>query len=243
MASGKKIAAGVTAVLVLAIGGQLLYLHHERNSYVAPAKADVSYKVQDDDLVHLKHTYPSEMKDAKALAGKPLWISAGGQLDYYPVSGSTVSWTKSAGILLGAQRIDVKDAILAVAPKKATFRIPGGNKQVELVFTLPGGTQRYAVPAGYEEGGRYTFFIDDVFFYEDPHELYKHWGAEKWAAIDRHEAIKGMNERQAMLALGQVESPSSTDYGNRVITFDNVGKPVRVVFEKDKATNISVMKP
>jgi hypothetical protein len=35
MNNGAKAAIGATAVLILAVGGQLLWLHHERNAPVA----------------------------------------------------------------------------------------------------------------------------------------------------------------------------------------------------------------
>ena len=47
-----------------------------------------------------------------------------------------------------------------------------------------------------------------------------------------------MNERQAMLSLGQVSSSGSTDYGNRTVVYDHQGHPVTMTFEKDKATGI-----
>ena len=47
-----------------------------------------------------------------------------------------------------------------------------------------------------------------------------------------------MNERQAMLSLGQVSNSQSTDYGNRSVVYDHQGHPVTVTFVKDKATAI-----
>jgi hypothetical protein len=133
----------------------------------------------------------------------------------------------------------VKDVFEQVAPKTATFRIPGGEKQVLLAFTLPQSsspTVEYAVPVGYKEGGSYTFSVDEIFFYDDPHELYKHWGPETWKAIDEHRVILGMNERQVQMALGQVSKSTSNDYGNRMVVFANLGKPFAVTFVKNHVT-------
>ena len=44
--------------------------------------------------------------------------------------GHAAQYGKSAGTLLGAEPIVVKDAVEQVAPKSATFRIPGGERQV-----------------------------------------------------------------------------------------------------------------
>jgi hypothetical protein len=160
-------------------------------------------------------------------------------MEFYPYAGHAAQYGKSAGTLFGAEPIVVKDAVEQVAPKAATFRIPGGDKQVLLVFTRPGSpdaAKEYAVPVGYRQAGQYTFYTDEIFFYDDPHELYKHWGPEIWKAVDTHQVILGMNERQVELSLGQVSQSTSTDYGNRMVIFANMGKPMAVTFVKNKVT-------
>jgi hypothetical protein len=152
------------------------------------------------------------------------------------VAGPAAKYAKSAGTLLGAEPIVVKDAFEQVAPKAATFRIPGGEKQVLLVFTKPGDTKAYAVPVGYRQDGQYTFYTDELFFYDDPHGLYKHWGPEIWKAVDTHQVILGMNERQVELSLGQVSKSTSKAYGDRMVVFANLGKPMAVTFVKNKVT-------
>jgi hypothetical protein len=230
-----KAAIGATVVLILAVGGEAFWLHHERNLPVV-VKAPERAVTPDDDLVFLKQKRPDSMKDAKELVGSTLWVSAGGQMEFYPYVGHAAQYGKSAGTLLGAEPIVVKDAVEQVAPKTATFRIPGGDKQVLLVFTKPNETKEYAVPVGYKQNGQYTFQTDEIFFYDDPHELYKHWGPEIWKAVDGHQVILGMNERQVELALGQVSQSTSNDYGNRMVVFANMGKPMAVTFVKNKVT-------
>jgi len=238
MTNGAKAAIGATEVLILAVGGQVAWLHHERNAPVA-VKAPEREAIAADDLVFLKKKRPDSLKDVKELKGSTLWVSAGGQLDFYPYVGHAAQYGKSAGTLLGAEPIVVKDAVEQVAPKAATYRIPGGDKQVLLVFTKPGSSdtaKEYAVPVGYRQGSDYTFYTDEIFFYDDPHELYKHWGPEIWKAVDEHQVILGMNERQVELSLGQVSKSTSTDYGNRMVVFANMGKPMAVTFVKNKVT-------
>jgi hypothetical protein len=230
-----KAAIGATAVLILAVGGQLAWLHHERNAPVA-VKAPEREVIAADDLVFLKKKRPDSLKDVKELDGSTLWVSAGGQMEFYPYVGHAVQYGKSAGTLLGAEPIVVKDALEQVAPKAATFRIPGGDKQVLLAFTRPNDSKEYAVPVGYRQAGQYTFYTDEIFFYDDPHQLYKHWGPEIWKAVDSHQVILGMNERQVELSLGQVSKSTSTDYGNRMVVFANMGKPMAVTFVKNKVT-------
>jgi hypothetical protein len=239
MNSGKKAAIGGTLVLLLAVGGELAWLHHERNEPMAPAATASTGKIDPDDLVFLKKERPSSMADLKDLYGKTVWVSAGGQIDYYPYAGHRADYAKSAGALLGADPMGIKDAFEQVAPKTATFRIPGGDRQVLLVFTLPKSAdpaKEYAAPVGYQEGKDFTFYTDEILFYDDPHELYKHWGTQIWQAVDSHQVVLGMNERQVEMALGQVSKSLSNEYGNRLVIYANLGKPMAVTFVKNKVT-------
>jgi hypothetical protein len=240
MESGKKAAIGGTLFFMVVVGAYSGYIYHERHLPVV-MKAPEREVIADDDLVFLKHKRPSSMADLKDIFGTTVWVSAGGQLEYYPLAGKTVQYGKSAGTLLGAQELKVKSAVEQVAPKNATFRVPGGDRQVLLVFTLPSGAdpaKEYAVPVGYREKGEYTFYTDEIFFYDDPHELYKHWGPAIWKAVDSHTVIMGMNERQVELSLGQVSKSGSKAYGNRMVVFDNMGHPMDVTFEKNHVTGI-----
>ena len=237
MNSAAKAAIGGTVVLVLAVGIELAWLHHERNEPIAPAAT--TEKVDLDDLVFLKKERPSSMADLKDLFGRTLWVSAGGQMDYYPYSAHRADYAKSAGTLLGAEPLVVQEAFEQAAPKAATFRIPGGDRQVLLAFTLPKSAdpaKQYAAPVGYQKGKDFTFYTDEIFFYDDPHQLYSHWGPQVWQAVDAHQVILGMNERQVELALGQVSKSLSSEYGNRLVVFANMGHPIAVTFVKNKVT-------
>jgi hypothetical protein len=235
MTGGVKAAIGASVVLVLAVGVRVGLIYRERNApaVVKPVERE---KIADDDLVFLKQKRPSSMADVKDLKGSTLWVSAGSQLEFYPYAGHAVAYSKPVGTLLGAEPLVVKDFVEQTAPASATHRIPGGEKQVSMVFTKPGDTKEYAVPVGYRESGQYTFYLDEIFFYDDPHVLYKHWGPEIWKAVDDHTVILGMNERQVELSLGQVSKSTSKDYGNRMVVFANLGKPMAVTFVKNKVT-------
>jgi hypothetical protein len=239
MKAVQKAAIGGTVFLLLAVGIELIWLHHERNEpgvQVAPA---TELPVDQDDLVFLKKERPSSMADLKDLYGKTIWVSAGGQLDYYPYAAHHANYAKPAGTLLGAEPLVVKEAFEQVAPKSATYRIPGGDRQVLLAFTMPKSadpTKQYAVPVGYQQGTDFEISTDEIFFYDDPHELYSHWGPQIWQAVDAHQVILGMNERQVELSLGQVSKSTSNDYGNRMVVFANLGKPMAVTFVKNQVT-------
>ena len=241
MANTKAIIAGGTLVVLLAIGGELLYIHH-RNADTDTAATKPAYKSDPDDLVFVKSEHPMTLKDEKDLKGRTLWMSAGGQMDYYPFAGGKVDFAHSQGVLLGAEPIVAKDAVEQVAPAKTAFRIPAGDKQVLLVFSKPNDPKEFATPVGYKQGGDYTFETDQIFFYDDPHKLFSYWGPEVWNGIDTHTAKLGMSERQMQMALGQVSAPHGDNTGNRMVEFDDQGHPKNVTFENNKATKIEDVK-
>lgn len=239
MENTKKAAIGGTLVFLAVVGVRVGMIYRERNAPETSVATPTREKIADDDLVFLKKKRQSSMADTRDLVGQPLWISAGGQMDFYPATGKHVDYSKTSGTLLGAQKLLIKGFTEQVAPASATHRIPGGDRQVLMLFTLPASEDPdkvYGVPVGYHENGLYDFKIDEIFFYDDPHELYKHWGPEVWKAIDEHQVILGMTERQTQMALGQVSKSLSNDYGNRLVVYANLGKPMAVTFVKNKAT-------
>jgi hypothetical protein len=239
MTTGRKWALGITLGGVVLIGGELLYLHHERSAAWQPANQAVDTASDPDDLVFLKKERPEDLADVKQLDGTTLWVSAGGQMDYYPYAAHHADYSKTAGTLLGAEPLAIVDAFEQVAPKSAATRIARGDKQVLLAFTMPKSAdpaKQYAVPVGYKQGKDYTFYTDEIFFYVDPHQLYNYWDPRIWQAIDSHQVIQGMNERQVQLSLGQISKSGSDDFGNRTVEFYNLGKPMAVTFVKNRAT-------
>jgi hypothetical protein len=224
--------------MLLALAIRIAMIHHERNE-PGPAAPAVTGTVDPDELVFLKQQRPSSLADVKQLIGTTVWVSASGQLDYYPCAGHHADYAHSAGTLLGAEPLAIKDAFEQVAPKSATFRIRGGDKQVLLAFTMPKSAdpaKLFAVPVGFKEAGDYTFANDEIFFYDDPHQLFNYWGPKVWQAIDAHQVILGMNERQVQLSLGQVSKSLSKEYGNRLVVYDNIGKPMAVTFVGNHVT-------
>ncbi|WP_263367937.1 hypothetical protein [Edaphobacter bradus] len=240
MDNTKKAAIGGTLLLLAVVGVRIGMIYRERNAPAAPTAAPAPAKIAEDDLVFLKKKRPSTPADLKELVGTTLWVSAGGQMDYYPYAAHHADYGKSQGTLLGAEPLLVKQYFEQVAPKSSRSRIPSGDRQVLLAFTKPKSddpAKEYAVPVGYHDANGYTFYTDEIFFYDDPHELYKHWGPDVWKAIDSHQVILGMSEREVQMALGQVSRSLSNDYGNRLVVYDNLGKPLAVTFVKNKVTS------
>ena len=245
MQKGLKIGLGLTALMVLLVGVRI-GLIYKANHESVPVKKDpyADYKVDPDDNVFLKKERPDSLADQRALIGQTVWVSAGGQLDYYADKGNHVDYAHPVGTLLGATPLLIKGVFEQKAPATgpAVVRIAPGARHVLLAFTLPKSsdpTTLYATPVGNYDNGGYNFINDNIFFYEDPHKLYSFWPASMWSAIDQHQAVLGMSENQAMMSLGEVTVPNSDNTGNRAVKFDNNGHPVVIVFSNNKAIRIT----
>jgi hypothetical protein len=245
MQKGPKVALASAGLFVIVVAG-LIGNQYRKNHEEGPARKDpyADIKIDPDNLVFLKKERPDSLADERALIGKTIWVSAGGQLDYYADKGKHVDYAHPVGTLLGATPLLIKDVFEQKAPATgaAVLRIPAGQRHVLLAFTMPNSTDPktlYATPVGDYDNNLYTLLNDEIFFYDDPHQLYSHWGAETWAHIDKHEVVPGMSENQAMMALGQVMKPDSDNMGDRDVTYDNNGHPVTIEFAKNKAVRIT----
>jgi hypothetical protein len=245
MQKGPKVALASAGLFVIVVAG-LIGNQYRKNHEEGPVRKDpyADIKIDPDNLVFLKKERPDSLADERALIGKTIWVSAGGQLDYYADKGKHVDYAHPVGTLLGATPLLIKDVFEQKAPATgaAVLRIPAGQRHVLLAFTMPNSTDPktlYATPVGDYDNNLYTLLNDEIFFYDDPHQLYSHWGAETWAHIDKHEVVPGMSENQAMMALGQVMKPDSDNMGDRDVTYDNNGHPVTIEFAKNKAVRIT----
>jgi hypothetical protein len=230
---------GLLTLAILLIAGVRGYLiWKERNAPMAVPPPRQERQLTDDDIVQPRKMLIDDVKSAKDLVGKPVWIQAGYQLDYYPFAGRQVNFSHRVGLLPTTERLQVEDIVTQKAPPKAATRIPHGNEQVFVVFTLPNDSKKYATAVGYLAGADSKFYCDDIFYYDDPHQMYKHWPPDVWQAIDEHQPKAGMNELQVSMALGQVQTSDSTNYGNRTVHYDVAGKPWTVSFEHNHATEV-----
>jgi hypothetical protein len=229
----------IPIVITLLIGGIYLGIvfHNRAKDNAAVNKAPEQHLTQDDIAID-RQEFPAHFDDVAELAGKSVWMRNGYSIPYYPYAGGHVNYAKQTGLLPPAQRLDVKKAIKAVAPASVSNKVPHGDHQALLVFTIPDDTNQYAVAVGALEGQQEQYFDDLLFFYDDPHTIYSHWPQDTWDAIAAHQPKQSMNELQTSLALGMNITVDSQNKGNRTVTYDVNGKKTNVTFANDKATTI-----
>jgi hypothetical protein len=226
-----QIALAIVVAVVGVRAGYILYQRHE--DFVAAQKQEQAKRAgyaNADYYVVPKKLHPFDVASAKQLTQQPVWVKEGYRYTYYryvPVV-KRVDFAHEAGLLGPLERLEIKD-VMAVAA-------PGGRKQVVATFEKDGHSS--AVPIGFETEGQYKIYSDEMFFLEDPHELYKHWPADVWQAVERHEVKPGMNELQVDFAVGMGALDSGSSSAERTLHYPNGGKPLVVVYQDGKVAEI-----
>lgn len=228
----------LTLLVLLIFGVRIYFLWRERHESMTEQPKVAERQLTQDDVVQPRKLYIDDLKSAKALIGKTVWVQSGYSLDYYPYAGHRIDFAHRAGLLPGAQPIAIEDIVTQKAPANLATRVPLGDKQVFAIFTMPNDAKKYATAIGSMQGSDSTYYCDQMFYYDDPHSMYKYWGPQVWAAIDQHHPIAGMNELQTAMALGVIQQSDSSDIGNRTVEYDVDGKKWSVTFDHDKATTI-----
>jgi hypothetical protein len=214
-------------------GGRAAYVAYERHEAMKDdAKPKQETALKADYYVTPKKLHPYDLKSARQLTEQPVWVKLGYQHTYYPydLQRHKTDFGHEAGTLLPLQKLAIQDVVTDVSPQAP------GIKQVLARFSLDG--KSYAVPIGAEKGGDFKIYSDDIFFIEDPRDLYKHWPADVWEKIDAHEVQAGMSELQASFAIGLGIPEGSGDYGWRTLHYANGGKPLAIAYQNDKAVAI-----
>jgi hypothetical protein len=229
----------VVAMLVAGVrAGYIFYQRHEDKVAAEKLKQarNVGYS-NPDYYVTPKKLYPYDLKTAKQLTQQPVWVKEGYRYTYYScdAAGKHVDFDREAGLLLPIERLAIKDVVTAT-PAGA-----GQRKQVMAVFEKEG--KSYAVPIGFEQAGEFKIYSDEMFFIEDPRDLYKHWSVDVWQAVEHHEVKPGMNEMQTDFAIGMgVPDAGDTSY-EKTVRYPNGGKPLVIVYHDGKAAEIKRAPP
>jgi hypothetical protein len=226
-----QIALALAIVAVGARAGWILYQRHldyeAAQKQVAARNAGYSNQ---EYYVSPKKLYPFDLKSARQLTQQSVWVKEGYRYTYYryvPVVKS-VDFQHEAGLLGPLERLEIKDVVAAPAP--------GGRRQVVATFEEDGHS--FAVPIGYESDGQYKIYSDEMFYVEDPHELYKFWPSDVWQAIAAHEVKPGMDELQADFAVGMGVPDAGASSADKTVRYPNGGKPLVVEYSGGKATEV-----
>lgn len=227
-------------LLFLLATARVGYIFYERyQDRVAAEKAKqgpVGYS-NPDYYVNPKKLYPYDLKSARQLTEQPEWVKEGYRYSYYHYDPATkkVDFAHDAGLLGPIQKVVVTDVVMATPP--------GANQQRQVVAVFQKENKQFAVPIGYESEGEYKIYSDEMFYIQDPHDLYKHWPPDVWQAVEQHEVKPGMNEMQANFAIGMgVPDPGDTSY-EKTVRYPNGGKPLVVVYHEGKAAEITPGQP
>jgi hypothetical protein len=238
----KRLQIFLVVALVLA-GLRIGWILYERRQPVGPAENKPAYSSNADDYVSVPKIYSYDLASAnKELAGKTVWVRAGYAVPYYsfnPGKGEA-DLRHEKGLLPPLEKLQVQKVIVQRIPAQTKVgEVSVVQKQAFAVYRREGSAAPEAVSIATVSGNDFNLTANDTLFFTDPHELYKHWPADTWAAIDRHEAKPGMNELQVGFALGTSGSVGGGDYGNREIEYSNGGHPVKVSFQNNKAVTVT----
>lgn len=233
-----KIVSLVTLVVLIIFAIRVYFIWRERHEAMAVPSRAAEPQLTQDQMILPRKMYIHDLDDAKALAGKNVWIQAGYSLDYYPYADHRVDFAHKAGVLPSVQKLAIESIVPEKVPSDFASRMPHGDKQAFAVFKLPNDPKEYATGIGFLQGSDWTFYCDDIFYYDDPHTMYNFWGPKVWAAIDAHHPIPGMNELQTAMALGVIQQSESSDIGNRTVDYQAGLQKWSVTFSNDKATTI-----
>ena len=220
----------IQVILVGALVAAVIWFYlNMRDRRVALVEAPRKEAALDPDYyVVPKKLHPQDAKDARELMLQPVWVREGYRYVYYKY-GPAVDLYHKAGTLGPIERLEIKDIVMQGKPGVA-------GRQIMAVFEKE--SKSYAFSIGVDDNGTQNIYSDDMLFVQDPHELYKHWPADVWTAIEKHEVKPGMNELQASFALG-VGIPEGYGSSNpRIVNYPNDGHPVKVTFENGKATEV-----
>ena len=222
------------AIAIVIAGGRAAYIVYERHEAMKEdAQPRRGTALKADYYVTPKKLHAYDLKAAREqLTAQTVWVKYGDEMTYYPydLARHKADFVHDAGTLAPLQKLAIQDVVTGVAPEAA------GTKQVLAIFSRD--SKSYAVPIGADKDGDFKLRAADIFFLEDPHELYKHWPADVWQKIDAHEVQRGMSELQSSFAIGVGVPSGSGDYGSRTLHYANGGKPLGIAFQDDKAVEI-----
>lgn len=235
----RKLALVIVPAVILILIGFFMYFHHPHRAaatavaskHPVSSTAPAAAKLQEAPVV-------TSVKSAQKLAGMQVWMQDGYLFDYFPYRHGRVDYGKSAGLVPPMQPMKIEKIVTQRKPRGVKTHVPGGREQVLAVFTSPGSQGTYALPIGYTAGKQAEFYSGQMFYYNNPHQIYAYWPQKAWTAIGKHEAVQGMTELQTEAALGANEKVKAGKNGEQTVTYNTGKKKWSVTFKEDKAVAV-----
>ncbi len=164
----------ILGVVLLAAGLRVVVIFVNRaQSDKASRPAVAPLPLSPDYYVFPPKSLVRSLADAKEFVGKPLWVRDG------------YRWTCTPGT-----------QALGPIEKLTVSRVFQRGGQVWVEFLQDGHPCPIAISAGDR------FYLDEIFFIKDPHEIYKDWTPETWKKIADRRIEPGMTETQITFAIG-----------------------------------------
>jgi hypothetical protein len=221
----------VLAFAMLVAGVRVAYVFYQRRSPADETKKTAP-PLEADYYVVPKKLYPYDLKSARQLTRQPVWVREGYRYTYFPYNPAThhADFSHEVGQLLPIERLAIKDVVTDVTP--------GAPDQKQLIAIFEKAGKSYAFPIGSVKAGNYQIYSDEMLFIQDPHQLYKHWPADIWEAIEKHQVTPGMDEFQIAFSVGMGIPESSSDPAVKTVKYPNGGHPLSVTYRNGRAAEI-----
>jgi hypothetical protein len=228
----KAIQIALAAAIVLS-AARLLWIMRERHSAAPAPGAKKEVPLDAEYYVVPKKLHPYDLKSARQLTEQPVWTKEGYKYTYYPYDSAArhADFKHEAGTLQPIEKLEIKDVVTDISPASADER------QVLALFEKDG--KHFAVPIGAVKGSEYHIYSDEMFYIQDPHQLYNFWSQDVWDSIGKHEVKPGMDELQADFAVGMGVPKKSEESDVKTVVYPAGGKFLSVTYRNGKAAEIT----
>ncbi len=221
-------------VALVVAGVRLYFIVRQRMKPAASRPKSAARPLNREAYVVPRKLHAYDLASARELTRQPVWVQEGYRYFYYPYDPAArrADFRHEAGLLGPIEELHINNVVAQPTPNKPNYH------QVVAIFEKSG--RSYAVPVGTESGGSFQIYADEIFYYEDPHQLYAFWPAAIWQAIDHHQVQPGMNEIQAAFAVGMgTPQPARTDPDEKIVKYPNGGHALTVTYRQGRAVQIA----
>jgi hypothetical protein len=220
-------------IAILAAAVRLIFVMRERRQPgVANSAPAPTASLNREAYVVPKKLHPYDLKSAQQLTQQPVWVKEGYRYTCYSYDPRShrADLQHEAGLLGPIEQVRITDVVAQPSP--------GGARQHQVLAIFNKDGKSYAVPVGTRTGNEYRFYSDEMFFHEDPRQLYSFWPEQVWQDINAHRVTPGMNEIQADFAVGMGVPQPGGNPEQKVVQYPNGGHPLTVTYQDGKAVSV-----